>query len=86
MSSSRRNFFQDAMFFGAGLLGLSARLDAQSSEVAPAKRRPYAPAASDAPPGPMIAPDVSDLPFELDRGTKVFRLKASPLKLKIAPF
>jgi len=86
MSSSRRNFFQDAMFLGAGLLGLSARLDAQSSEVAPAKRRAYAPAASDAPPGPMIAPDVSDLPFELDGSTKVFRLKASPLKLKIAPF
>ena len=34
----------------------------------------------------MVTPDVLDMPFELDAGVKVFRLKAEPLKRKIAPF
>jgi FtsP/CotA-like multicopper oxidase with cupredoxin domain len=34
----------------------------------------------------MITPDVPDLPFEMDGAVKVFRLKAEPLKQKIAPF
>jgi len=34
----------------------------------------------------MVTPDVPDLPFEMDGGVKVFRLKAAPMKQKIAPF
>jgi manganese oxidase len=87
MSSSRRNFFQDAMLFGAGLFGLNTRLDAAINDDAKqrtaAKRRATSP---DTPPLPMLAPDLTDLPFELDGAVKVFRLKAEPLKLKIAPF
>jgi manganese oxidase len=87
MSGSRRNFFQDAMLFSAGLSGLSTRLDAaineNMKERSGAKRRSTSPAT---PPLPMHAPDLPDLRFELDGAVKVFRLKAEPLKLKIAPF
>jgi len=90
MSNSRRNFFQDAMLFGAGLLGLSSRLDAVDCAERPqndkSKRRSTSPSASEATPLRMIAPDVPDLPFEMDGAVKVFRLRAEPLKLKIAPF
>ena len=86
MSSSRRSFFQDAMLFGAGLFGLSARLDAASTSARNSAQRK---SGEKSPPGrtvPMIAPDISDLPFEMDGGVKVFRLKAEPMKRKIAPF
>jgi FtsP/CotA-like multicopper oxidase with cupredoxin domain len=35
---------------------------------------------------PMVAPDLADLPHEVDGGVKVFRLVAEPMKRKIAPF
>jgi manganese oxidase len=83
--SSRRNFFQDAMLFGAGLFGLSAvESTSQASDKNPNRHTlPNTPAKSTV---PMITPDVGDLPFELDGATKVFRLKAAPLKQKIVPF
>ncbi|HTP68991.1 MAG TPA: copper oxidase [Dongiaceae bacterium] len=89
MSGSRRNFFQDALFFSAGLLGFSAKLDGEarplpSDAVSKVRKDSFAPPST--PPIPMLAPDLLDLPFELDGATKVFRLKAEPLKLKIAPF
>ena len=99
MSSSRRNFFQDAAVFTAGLFGVSTRLSAAAtqSSVAPNdKSSPHhhtpatktkSPAPSHAYPYvPVVTPDVPDLPFTLDGGTKVFRLRAEPVKRKIAPF
>jgi manganese oxidase len=87
MSSSRRNFFQDAMFFGAGLLGLSTRLRAETARrTADEAKRPANEAKSPpVHPLPMLSPDIPDLPFELDGATKVFRLKAAPMKKEIAP-
>jgi manganese oxidase len=83
MSSSRRGFFQNAMVFGAGLVGLSGRLNAASIE----SERPATRSSSNPPPAlPMVTPDVPDCPFEMDGGVKVFRLKAMPLKKKIVPF
>jgi FtsP/CotA-like multicopper oxidase with cupredoxin domain len=88
MSTSRRNFFQDAMLFGAGLFGLGAR--AGSAASLPAGDKSSSRGAKTAPPAkptvPMLTPDVPDLPFEMEGTTKVFRLKAAPLKQKIAPF
>jgi manganese oxidase len=89
MSSSRRNFFQDAMLFGAGLFGLSSRLNATTSpdsrdETKHGHPTAATPTAREA--VPMITPDVADLPFEMDGEVKVFRLKAAPTKQKIAPF
>ena len=82
MSTTRRNFFQNAILFGAGLFGLNTTADSASST---AKRRVNTPPPPQ-PPLPMLAPDVRDCPFEFDGSTKVFRLKAAPFKQKIAPF
>jgi len=98
MSSSRRNFFQDVAVFTAGLFGLSTRLDAatQAASTTPHDQNlphPHASATNSksAPPHEhprisVITPDVADLPFTLDGATKVFRLRAEPVKRKIAPF
>jgi FtsP/CotA-like multicopper oxidase with cupredoxin domain len=98
MSSSRRNFFQDAAVFTAGLFGLSTPLDAAAQQSSPAtddkkSLHPHASATKtkSAPPPahphvPVTTPDVPDLPFTLDGSTKVFRLRAEPVKRKIAPF
>jgi len=88
MSSSRRNFFQDVLLFGAGLFGLSAPLTARTGSQSAGQRKRHTVEAK--PPGfhplPMLTPDVPDLPFQMDGAVKVFRLKAAPMKLKIAPF
>jgi manganese oxidase len=88
MSTSRRNFFQDAMLFGAGLFGFSTRAGSAASLPADGKTATRR-AKTIAPPKatvPMLTPDIPDLRFEMDGTTKVFRLKAAPLKQKITPF
>jgi manganese oxidase len=90
MGSSRRNFFQDALLFGAGLFG-SARMAAAEASTGEEKQKPRRDAETHgrAPEGvrvPMVTPDVPDLAFEMDGAVKVFRLKAEPMKQKIAPF
>jgi FtsP/CotA-like multicopper oxidase with cupredoxin domain len=85
MSSTRRNFFQNAAAFSAALFGLSDQLKAQASP--PVNQRVHHPHADDTSPGPrVISPDVPDLPFELDGNVKVFRLTSEVVKRKIAPF
>jgi FtsP/CotA-like multicopper oxidase with cupredoxin domain len=97
MSSSRRNFFQDATVFAAGLFGLSTPLDAATPQSSAAPNEKDSPhhhvlatnsktAPHDHPHVPVITPDIPDLPFTLDGSTKVFRLRAEPVKRKIAPF
>jgi len=90
MGSSRRNFFQDALLFGAGLFG-SARMAAAEASTGEEKQKPRRDAETHgrAPEGvrvPMVTPDVPDLAFEMDGAVKVFGLKAEPMKQKIAPF
>ncbi|HUL33050.1 MAG TPA: copper oxidase [Candidatus Eisenbacteria bacterium] len=80
MSSSRRNFFQNAAVFSAGLFGLSSRLSAENPSSPSGKLNPPRPFI------PVISPDTPDLPFTLDGATKVFHLRAEPVKRKIAPF
>src|SRR5450432_3247247 len=83
MSGTRRRFFQDAAFLGVGLFGMAplgnaeeqASLGKKPAENGHLEKRV-----------PMITPDVPDLPFEMDGDVRVFRLKAEPLKQKIAPF
>ena len=97
MSNSRRTFFQNAALISAGLFGFGKRLDASSahSQGDPNDPRPSHRALSTKsksapthahPHVPVITPDVPDLPFTLDGATKVFRLRAEPVKRKIAPF
>ena len=88
MSGTRRRFFQDAAIFGAGLLGMSKSLEAQAEK--PMRMRPREANHLDTPatgaPLPMVTPDLTDLPHEMDGSVKVFRLVAEPVKRKIAPF
>src|SRR5258708_13823229 len=98
MSSSRRNFFQDAAVFTAGLFGLGTPLDAttQTASAPPhdqnsSHHHASATISKSTPPHahshvPVTTPDVPDLPFTLDASTKVFRLRAEPVKPKIPPF
>jgi FtsP/CotA-like multicopper oxidase with cupredoxin domain len=78
MSTSRRNFFQSSAALAA-LFGLPSRLSAEKT--APQKVPEGA-----GPHVPVVTPDVPDLPFTLDGATKVFHLRAEPVKRKIAPF
>ncbi|MGC1485266.1 MAG: copper oxidase [Candidatus Acidiferrum sp.] len=102
MSGTRRRFFQDAAFFGAGFLGFSGALrgspranDSQTAREIEQGRHhsPYgshkkkeAAPAGPDPFLPMVTPDVPDLPFEMDGGVKVFKLVAEPVRRKISPF
>jgi FtsP/CotA-like multicopper oxidase with cupredoxin domain len=97
MDGTRRRFFQDATLFGAGLLGLGARLKAMTVGQNPgtsggnSSQHHHSPtngAAKKSQQGhvPVISPNLADMPFEMDGGVKVFRLRAEPLKQKIAPF
>ena len=97
MSATRRKFFQDTAIFCAGLFGMGAPLQAQQKTSQPgappnphshhaASHATTAPQSSAAPPVPMVAPDVPNLPYELDGAVKVFKLTAEPVKRKIAPF
>lgn len=85
MSSTRRNFFQNAAAFSAALFGLSDQLRAQAPP--PSSARAHHATIEDTSPGPrVVTPDVPDLPFELDGNVKVFHLTSEVVKRKIAPF
>lgn len=72
---SRRSFLQQALALGVGALG-APQLIAQS----------HHPSREITPPNvPVQAPDIPDLSFTLDNGTKVFHLIAEPVKQQIAP-
>jgi len=87
MDRSRRNFFQDAMIFGAGLFGLNTRFASGASGLSESdSHRSTSRNSLPKVAVPMLTPDIRDCPFELNGATKVFRLKAAPLKQKIAPF
>jgi FtsP/CotA-like multicopper oxidase with cupredoxin domain len=101
MSGGRRRFFQDAAVFGAGLFGLSKSLNAQGLDAgrkideqqreghaqhSMSHHEKHGPAKEEGGFLPMIAPDLADLPYEMDGAVKVFRLAAEPVKRKIAPF
>lgn len=93
MSNTRRGFFQSAAILGAGLLGWNESLRGQVREYLSdgakkarrsRKEREQAQAGTRVP--PMVTPDVADLPFEMDGGVKVFRLRAEPVKRRIVPW
>ncbi|HEY2118897.1 MAG TPA: copper oxidase [Candidatus Acidoferrum sp.] len=83
MNGTRRRFFQDAAILGVGLFGMAPLVNADEKHAAKKATAEKAPPKHSV---PMVTPDVPDLPFEMDGAVKVFRLKAEPLKQKIAPF
>ena len=77
------------MLFGAGLFGLTTSATARqpSSDEQNNVRRSGSGSRYSARQHPLtVTPDVPDLPFEMDGTVKLFRLKAEPMKQKIAPF
>jgi manganese oxidase len=93
MNGTRRRFFQDAALFSAGFFGWSARAGAAATspqhhppETTSSRKSPTKLPQTQKERVSMLTPDVPDLPFEMDGPVKVFRLRAEPLKRKIAPF
>ncbi len=84
MESTRRRFFQNATLLGASALGLAARLKGAMGRDNPHASERNRGAGS--PTVPVVTPDVGDLPFEMDGAVKVFKLRAEPVRRKIAPF
>ncbi len=81
--ANRRSFLQNAFGLGAGLFA-SDKLLAQSSSAQKLKAGRH----SKAGPAfnvPVTTPDIGDLPFTTDGGTKVFHLTAQVVKRQIAP-
>ena len=92
MTVRRRNFIQGALGATAGLLGAvwAGRADAQQAghvaRPAAGQARGAAPTAKAAGPRvPVNVLDVPKLPYEVDKGVKVFRLVAEPVKAEFVP-
>lgn len=68
--NDRRLFVRNALGWGAGLLS-TAKLRAGTAAVTPPVR--------------VQTPNLTDLPFTLDNGVKVFHLTAEPVEQQIAP-
>jgi manganese oxidase len=83
--NDRRRFFRNAFGLGVGLFSAS-RMQAQSpphrSQGLKSKRSEIA---ASGPPVAVQTPDVTDLPFTLDNGVKVFHLIPEPVKQQLAP-
>jgi manganese oxidase len=74
----RRSFFKDLLALGTGATALVQAARAQQTH--PASMAPES-----LPPIPVVTPDVADLPFTMDNGTKVFHLVAEPVKQTVVP-
>jgi manganese oxidase len=83
--NNRRRFFRKAFALGAGVISAPA-LKAQDTPQRSAGPRPKrAEESSGKPPARVQTPSLSDLPFTVDNGVKVFHLIAEPVKQQIAP-
>jgi manganese oxidase len=89
--SNRRSFLQRALGVGAGLFATRRLFADEATHRGPdsGSARPILEAArSGSGAGrniPVATPDVADLPFTVDNGTKVFHLIAEPVKQAILP-
>jgi hypothetical protein len=89
--SNRRSFLQRALGLGAGLFAAPHLFADEATHRGPdsGSARPILEAArvgsGPARNIPVTTPDVADMPFTLDNGTKVFHLIAEPVKQSILP-
>ena len=68
--NDRRRFFRNVSGLGAGIISASR----------------FAPAQPEGGPAPRVqTPDLKDLPYTVDNGTKVYHLIAEPVRQQIAP-
>ena len=87
--NSRRSFLQRVVAFSAGALSLSGLASGESlsrrSLRHPLTRLEVEGPHPSRPPVPVVTPDVSKLPYSMDRDVKVFRLVAEPVKRELLP-
>jgi len=89
MDRTRRSFLQGAALVSAGVL--AARRAAEAQEMPKGMKLSTPRESSGHAPSdhagflPVVTPDVSDLPFEMDNGIKVFHLVAEPVKQELIP-
>jgi manganese oxidase len=83
MSGTRRRFFQDAAVLGVGMFGMAPLASADERHGVNPLRADKETAEKHV---PMESPDIPDMPYTMDGRVKIFKLKAEPLKQKIAPF
>lgn len=101
MDRTRRNFLQGAALWGAGVLATRRVAEAQKSseqdemQMPPGMKMDHGKMQMNESPHrlspegagflPVVTPDLSDLPFKMDNGAKVFHLVAEPVKQEINP-
>jgi FtsP/CotA-like multicopper oxidase with cupredoxin domain len=95
MDRARRSFLQGAAIFGAGIFGTRAvaaqkgeQTEHEKMQMPPGMNMDHSKMAMHKNGTaflPVVTPDVADLPFEMDRGVKVFHLVAEPVKHEIIP-
>ena len=83
--NNRRNFLQRAVAIATGAFGLPRLVAAQGSHAAAGMRPARAGTNEPRLNAPVRTPNVSDLPFTVDNGIKVFHLVAEPVEQQIAP-
>ncbi|MDQ1452474.1 MAG: manganese oxidase [Acidobacteriaceae bacterium] len=89
--NNRRSFLQRALGLSAGLVAAPSLFADEATRLGPdsGSARPILELArsgsGNAHNIPVTAPDVADLPFTVDNGTKVFHLIAEPVKQSILP-
>jgi len=96
MNRARRMFLQSTATLSAGLIAAAKALaTGQNQQMQAMPGMPHSqhkmPAVKSGSSGPIATlpvqtPDVPDLPYEMDRGVKVFRLRAEPVQRKLVPF
>jgi len=84
--NSRRSFLQGALALGGGLIGASHLVaENKTSSISADARVRHDHTSGPSFSVPVQTPGISNLPFTMDNGIKVFHLVAEPVKQQIAP-
>ena len=83
--NNRRSFLQRAMTMGAAAFGVPQLIAQSGQSTATLVKENQLSRDFHSVNVPVQSPDIPDLPFSLENGTKVFRLVAEPVKQQIAP-
>ena len=84
--NSRRSFLQGALALGGGLIGASHLVaENKTSSISADARVRHDHTSRPSFSVPVQTPGISNLPFTMDNGIKVFHLVAEPVKQQIAP-
>jgi manganese oxidase len=83
--NNRRGFLQQVLAMGAGAISVPRLFGQKASTSSELIRKEHYSGPGHGFNVAVQTPDISDLPFTLDNGVKVFNLVAEPVKQQIAP-